>query len=43
MVTFIGEPRYVKNPYLRATFTKMLRFLVPATEENRTSGHGSER
>jgi len=43
MVTFISEPRYVKNPYLRATFTKMLRFLVPATEENRTSGHGSER
>ena len=23
MVTFIGEPRYVKNPYLRATFTKV--------------------
>jgi len=43
MVTFIGEPKYVKNPYLRATFTKLLRFLVPRTDENKTSGHGSDR
>ena len=39
MITFINEPRYVKNPYLRATFTKLLRFLVPQTEENATSNH----
>ena len=29
MVTFIGSPKYVKNPYLRATFTKLLCYLVP--------------
>ena len=33
MVTFIGAPKYVKNPYLRATFTKLLRFLVPRSED----------
>jgi len=32
IVTFIGAPKYVKNPYLRATFTKLLRFLIPASE-----------
>jgi len=44
MVTFIGSPRYVKNPYLRATFTKLLRYLVPRSEDNEQTGaHGSER
>uniref|UniRef100_A0A7S0Q3G5 RING-type E3 ubiquitin transferase n=1 Tax=Coccolithus braarudii TaxID=221442 RepID=A0A7S0Q3G5_9EUKA len=44
MVTFIASPRYVKNPYLRATFTKLLRFLVPRSEDSEGRGsHGSER
>jgi len=44
MTTFIGSPRYVKNPYLRATFTSLLRYLVPRTEENaQIANHGSER
>lgn len=43
MVTFIGSPSYVKNPYLRARFTTLLRFLVPRSEDNDYSGHGSER
>lgn len=33
MVTFIGAPKYVKNPYLRANFTKLLCFLVPNKED----------
>lgn len=43
MVTFIGSPAYVKNPYLRARFTTLLRYLVPRSEDNDSSGHGSER
>jgi len=34
IVTFIGAPKYVKNPYLRATFTKLLRFLIPASDDD---------
>jgi len=34
----------VKNPYLRATFTKLLRYLVPRSESNQaTASHGSQR
>jgi len=33
IVTFIGAPKYVKNPYLRATFTKLLRFLIPRSDD----------
>jgi len=47
MVTFIGSPKYVKNPYLRATFTRLLRFLVPNSDENADArgrrAHGSDR
>mmetsp|Transcript_32953 Transcript_32953/g.54448 ORF Transcript_32953/g.54448 Transcript_32953/m.54448 type:complete len:1043 (-) Transcript_32953:431-3559(-) len=46
MVTFIGSPKYVKNPYLRATFTKLLRYLVPRNEtddEQQHGSHGSQR
>ena len=43
-VTFLGSPKYVKNPYLRATFTKLLRYLVPRSESNEAlASHGSER
>jgi ubiquitin conjugation factor E4 B len=44
MVTFLACPRYVKNPYLRATFTKLLRYLVPRSEANEAkASHASER
>mmetsp|Transcript_30212 Transcript_30212/g.96379 ORF Transcript_30212/g.96379 Transcript_30212/m.96379 type:complete len:577 (+) Transcript_30212:1412-3142(+) len=44
MVTFLSSPRYVKNPYLRATFTRLLRYLVPRSEANEAkASHASER
>ena len=44
MVTFIGSPKYVKNPYLRATFTKLLNYLVPRSSDSvRRHAHASER
>jgi len=43
MVTFIGAPKYVKNPYLRATFTKLLCYLVPQSEDGSGRRHASDR
>lgn len=45
MVTFISAPKYVKNPYLRATFTKLLCYLVPEEEggERHRGRHASDR
>ena len=43
MVTFIGSPKYVKNPYLRATFTKLLCYLVPRKDDDSGRRHASER
>mmetsp|Transcript_46593 Transcript_46593/g.122326 ORF Transcript_46593/g.122326 Transcript_46593/m.122326 type:complete len:1040 (-) Transcript_46593:517-3636(-) len=43
MVTFIGAPKYVKNPYLRATFTKLLCYLVPQTDDTTGRRHASDR
>ena len=43
MVTFIGSPKYVKNPYLRATFTKLLCFLVPNDNDDSGRRHAPER
>ena len=43
MVTFIGAPKYVKNPYLRATFTKLLCYLVPKHDDEMGRRHASER
>ena len=43
MVTFIGAPKYVKNPYLRATFTKLLCYLVPRQDDESGRRHASER
>ena len=43
MVTFIGAPKYVKNPYLRATFTKLLCYLIPKQEDETGRRHAPER
>ena len=43
MVTFIGAPKYVKNPYLRATFTKLLCYLTPKNDDESGRRHASER
>ena len=43
MVTFVGAPRYVKNPYLRATFTKLLCYLVPKKDDDTGRRHASDR
>ena len=43
MVTFIGSPKYVKNPYLRATFTKLLCYLVPRQADDSGRRHASDR
>merc|ERR1719399_1330145 len=43
MVTFIGAPKYVKNPYLRATFTKLLCYPVPRQDDESGRRHASDR
>ena len=38
MVTFVASPAYVKNPYLRASFTRILRRLVPRADDDDAPG-----
>jgi len=42
-VTFLGAPRFVRNPYLRAHLTEVLALFVPRKDESAATGYSHSR